>query len=68
MRENAAELWTWISRGAHFYVCGDGKHMAKDVDAALHAVVAQQSGLAAAAAAEYVKQMKRDRRYQRDVY
>ncbi|MFZ5494034.1 MAG: sulfite reductase subunit alpha [Verrucomicrobiota bacterium] len=68
MREAAAELWAWISRGAHFYVCGDAHRMAKDVDATLHQIIAQQGGMDAAAAAEYVKQMKRDKRYQRDVY
>ncbi len=68
MRESAAELWSWIKGGAHFYVCGDAKRMAKDVDVALHDVIAQQGGMDAAAAAEYVKQMKKDKRYQRDVY
>ncbi|MDR0901497.1 MAG: sulfite reductase subunit alpha [Opitutaceae bacterium] len=68
MRENAAELWAWLGNGAHFYVCGDAKRMAKDVDAALHEIIAGQGGMDAAAAAEYVKAMKRDRRYQRDVY
>ena len=42
--------------------------MAKDVDTALFDIVAQQGGLDAAAAAEFVKQLKKDRRYQRDVY
>jgi len=68
MREHAAELWAWIKAGAHVYVCGDAKRMAKDVDVALFDIVAQQGGLAAAAAADYVKQMKKDKRYQRDVY
>ncbi|MBL9217959.1 MAG: sulfite reductase subunit alpha [Opitutaceae bacterium] len=68
MRANAAELWAWIKAGAHFYVCGDAKRMAKDVDVALFDVIAQQGGLDAAAAADYVKQMKKDKRYQRDVY
>lgn len=68
MRENAAELWAWLKAGAHFYVCGDAKRMAKDVDVALHEVVAQQGGMDATAASDYVKQMKKDRRYQRDVY
>ena len=68
MRENAAELWAWIKAGAHFYVCGDAKRMAKDVDVALHDVIGQQGGMEPAAAAEYVKQMKKDKRYQRDVY
>lgn len=68
MRENGAELWAWLQKGAHFYVCGDAKRMAKDVDVALHEVIARHSGMDAAAAAEYVKQMKKDKRYQRDVY
>ena len=49
MRENAAELWAWLKGGAHFYVCGDAKRMAKDVDSALHDIIAQQGGMAAAA-------------------
>ena len=68
MRENAAELWAWIKGGGHFYVCGDAKRMAKDVDLALHEIIAQQGGLDATAAVDYVKQMKKDKRYQRDVY
>lgn len=68
MREAGAELWSWLKGGANFYVCGDAKRMAKDVDAALHEIIAQHGGMEAAAAAEYVKQMKKDKRYQRDVY
>lgn len=68
MREAAAELWAWLKGGAHFYVCGDAHRMAKDVDVALHEIIAQQGGMDAAAAADYVKQMKKDKRYQRDVY
>lgn len=68
MREQGAELWSWIQAGAHFYVCGDAKRMAKDVDVALHAIVALRGGLTPAAAEEYVKQMRKDHRYQRDVY
>lgn len=68
MRETAAELWSWLKGGAHFYVCGDAHRMAKDVDAVLHEVIAQHGGMAPAAAADYVKQMKKDQRYQRDVY
>ena len=68
MRENSAELWTWIKGGAHFYVCGDAKRMAKDVDAALLEIVAQQGGMDAATAVDYLRQMKKEKRYQRDVY
>ncbi len=68
MREAAAELWAWINGGAHFYVCGDAHRMAKDVDAVLHQLIAGHGGMDPAAAADYVKQMKKDKRYQRDVY
>lgn len=68
MREAAAELWAWLKGGANFYVCGDAHRMAKDVDAALQQIVAEHGGMDATQAADYVKQMKKDKRYQRDVY
>ena len=68
MREGAAELWAWIKAGAYFYVCGDAKRMAKDVDVALHDVISGQGNMSPAEAAEYVKAMKKEKRYQRDVY
>ena len=68
MREHAAEIWKWIKGGAYFYVCGDARRMAKDVDVTLHDIIAEQGGMDPAAAAEYVKQMRKTRRYQRDVY
>lgn len=68
MRENAAEIWSWIEGGANFYVCGDAKRMAKDVDTALHEIIAEEGKMDSAAATEYIKQLKKDKRYQRDVY
>lgn len=68
MLEAAAELWSWLEAGAHFYVCGDASRMAKDVDAALHKVCETAGGLSADAAAEYVTKLKSEKRYQRDVY
>jgi sulfite reductase (NADPH) flavoprotein alpha-component len=68
MRENAAELWAWLKGGASFFVCGDAKRMAKDVDVALHDVIAGQGGMTPAEAVDYVKLMKKEKRYQRDVY
>ncbi len=68
MRESAAELWSWLQGGALFYVCGDAKRMAKDVDQALHDIAAEQGQMSVEDAAEWVKQLKKDKRYQRDVY
>lgn len=68
MRENAAELWQWLQDGAHFYVCGDAKRMAADVDRALSDIVAAQGGMDAQAARAYLAGLTKSGRYQRDVY
>jgi len=68
MAEHAKELFDWLEAGAHFYVCGDANRMAKDVDAALHEAVCHAGGRTAEQAAEYVKKLKAENRYQRDVY
>ena len=44
MLEHAPEMFAWLEEGAHIYVCGDAKRMAKDVDAALHEVIARADG------------------------
>ncbi|PYJ61525.1 MAG: sulfite reductase subunit alpha [Verrucomicrobia bacterium] len=68
MLENAGGFWTWLEDGAHVYVCGDAKRMAKDVDAALHEVIRKAGGKSPEQAAEYVQKLKIEKRYQRDVY
>lgn len=68
MLEKGAELYAWLQDGAYFYVCGDASRMAKDVDAALYEVVRQFGGLSSERAAAYVDQLKKDKRYLRDVY
>ena len=69
MMENAAEIWKWMDgEGAHFFVCGDARRMAKDVDAALRKIVQEHGGKDTDAANEYVEKLKSDKRYKRDVY
>jgi sulfite reductase (NADPH) flavoprotein alpha-component len=68
MLEQAPLFWSWLQDGASIYVCGDASRMAKDVDATIHAIVEQQSGLPREATAEYVQQLKDQHRYHRDVY
>ncbi|WP_394515656.1 sulfite reductase subunit alpha [Pantoea sp. SGAir0430] len=68
MLEKGAELYAWLQEGAYFYVCGDASRMAKDVDAALYEVVRQFGGLSSERAAAYIDQLKKDKRYLRDVY
>jgi len=66
--EHGAELFRWLEDGAHVYVCGDAERMAPDVDAALRQVIAAHGGCGADDAADYLLNLKRARRYQRDVY
>jgi sulfite reductase (NADPH) flavoprotein alpha-component len=68
MQEQAAELFQWLERGAYFYVCGDATRMAKDVETALLDVIAKGSNGTLEHAAEYLAAMKKQKRYQRDVY
>lgn len=68
MLENAKDLWAWLQEGAHFYVCGDAHHMAKDVDRALLQIVHEQGNLGEDAAKAYVKALRTQKRYLCDVY
>lgn len=68
MREKSTDLWDWIKCGAFFYVCGDAERMALDVDDALHNIIEKEGRMTGEDAKKYVKQMKKEKRYQRDVY
>lgn len=68
MREHGARLWAWLQQGAHVYVCGDVVRMAKDVDLALHEIIAQHGTRSDGEAKTYVRQLATDKRYLRDVY
>lgn len=68
MMENAGEIWSWLAKGAHIYVCGDAKRMASDVDHALKQIVAEQGKMTAEQAKAFVADLAKSGRYQRDVY
>jgi sulfite reductase (NADPH) flavoprotein alpha-component len=68
MLENSKALYAMLEEGGHFYVCGDATRMARDVDAALHKVIETAGALSAEEASDYVKRLKREKRYVRDVY
>ena len=68
MKEFAAELWAWLNDGAYFYVCGDAKRMASDVDHALTGVAVSEGGMTQEAAKAWVKKLALEGRYLRDVY
>jgi sulfite reductase alpha subunit-like flavoprotein len=63
-----ADVWRWLEDGAHFYVCGDASRMAKDVDAALTAIIRTHGGMLEEAAHDYKRELVATKRYVRDVY
>jgi len=68
MLEAAQELWRWLSNGAYLYVCGDAQRMAGDVDLALQQIAVAQGGMDGAAAKNFLAELAKAGRYQRDVY
>ena len=68
MSEHGEDLFEWLQNGGYFYVCGDATRMAKDVDQALCDIASKWGNLTADQAREYVNNLKREKRYLRDVY
>jgi sulfite reductase (NADPH) flavoprotein alpha-component len=68
MREVGRELWSWLADGAHVYICGDAKRMAKDVERALVDIVAQHGARSTDEAVSFVGELKKKGRFQQDVY
>ncbi len=68
MIENGAEMFSWLEQGGSFFVCGDATYMAKDVDKALHTLIEKHGNKTTDQAVDYVNQLKKEKRYVRDVY
>lgn len=68
MKENSKELFEWLEKGAHLYVCGDEEHMAHDVHQTLLGIIQEEGNLSEEEAANYLAEMQQAKRYQRDVY
>ncbi|MDY0884793.1 assimilatory sulfite reductase (NADPH) flavoprotein subunit [Dongia soli] len=66
--EKAADIFAWLEEGANIYVCGDAANMAPDVHQTLATIIETQGNLSPGAAADYLRGLQRDERYQRDVY
>jgi len=64
----AADIFQWLEQGAAFYVCGDMKNMWKDVHQTLLQIIQTEGNRNAEQAEEYIKKLKKERRYLIDVY
>ncbi|MFD2167539.1 assimilatory sulfite reductase (NADPH) flavoprotein subunit [Thalassotalea euphylliae] len=68
LKEQAEEVYAWLERGAHLYICGDANRMAKDVHQALVDIIAEQGNKSEEQAEDYLKSLRSAKRYQKDVY
>ncbi len=68
MYEERKSLWSWIEAGALFYICGDANQMAKDVEAMLLRIVKEEGHYSEEDARNYIKKMRKEKRYLADVY
>ncbi|MED4390111.1 assimilatory sulfite reductase (NADPH) flavoprotein subunit [Priestia aryabhattai] len=68
MLEHSKELFQWLEEGASFYVCGDKTNMARDVHNTLVEIVETEGKMSREEAEAYLAEMKKQKRYQRDVY
>jgi len=68
MLERSREIYAWLEQGACLYVCGDASRMANDVHQALKTILQQQGSMNEEAAEAFLETMKKEKRYQRDVY
>ena len=68
LKEQASEVFAWLERGAHLYICGDANRMAKDVHNALIEIIQEHGKLTAEQAEDYLKSLRSNKRYQKDVY
>jgi len=68
LKEQASEVFAWLERGAHLYICGDANRMAKDVHQTLIEIIAEHGKLTAEQAEDYLKSLRSNKRYQKDVY
>nr|WP_086939467.1 assimilatory sulfite reductase (NADPH) flavoprotein subunit [Thaumasiovibrio occultus] len=66
--EQAEQVWQWLQDGAYLYICGDATRMAKDVHDALVTVAEEQGGKTREEAETYFNELRKAKRYQKDVY
>ncbi|MFL2827869.1 MAG: hypothetical protein ACJZ8X_00410 [Candidatus Puniceispirillales bacterium] len=68
MYDERSEFFQWIENGAFLYVCGDAHKMAKDVDSMLHKIIRSQLDCSYEVSVDYIKNLKKEKRYLLDVY
>jgi sulfite reductase (NADPH) flavoprotein alpha-component len=68
IQENGLEFYQWLEEGAFLYICGDAQQMAKDVELTLQGIIQEYGSKTPLEAKDYIKQLRQQKRYLRDVY
>lgn len=68
LEKNGKEIYQWLENGAYIYVCGDAHKMAKDVEETLRNIILTHGGKDLKQAQDYIKKLRTEKRYLRDVY
>jgi sulfite reductase (NADPH) flavoprotein alpha-component len=68
LQEEAEEVWRWIESGACIYLCGDAQNMAPGVEKTLLEIIGQQGKMSPEAAVDFFKNMRKAKKYFKDVY
>jgi sulfite reductase (NADPH) flavoprotein alpha-component len=66
--QHAQQVWQWIEDGAYIYLCGDAGRMAKDVNKVLLTIIEKQGKQSREQAEQYLNELRKVKRYQKDVY
>jgi sulfite reductase (NADPH) flavoprotein alpha-component len=66
--ERRRDVIEWLDNGAHFYVCGDAKNMAKDVRSTLARAYADVKAVTPEVAEQALATLEREKRYSTDTY
>ena len=66
--QKSKQVWEWINNGTTLYVCGDKNKMASDVERSFIQIAQKEGGLTEEKAIEFIKNLKKTRKYLEDVY
>lgn len=66
--EHSAVFYRWLEEGANIYLCGNKRTMAPDVRNAIVKVISSEGGVSTDRAQVILENLKREGRFQEDVY
>ncbi|KAL8560658.1 hypothetical protein ACOMHN_052674 [Nucella lapillus] len=68
LQSNKDETWNVLENSGHFYICGDARHMARDVLSALESIIMEKGNMDKSQAEQYIKKLQNKGRYSADVW